>query len=116
MHKKPFHGAPLYKHSELTEQIIGAFYDVYSKLGYGFLEGVYVKALAVEHEAQLLNYLKATPYEVGLLLISDQSLKQNDDHSTTAEKNGFLRKTDHNSAFFSVHQRPDSKRIGVTYL
>jgi hypothetical protein len=22
----------------------------------------------VEHEAQLLNYLKATPYEVGLLL------------------------------------------------
>jgi GxxExxY protein len=26
------------------------------------------RALAVEHEAQLLNYLKATPYEVGLLL------------------------------------------------
>jgi len=117
MDKKTSYGAPLYKHSELTEQIIGAFYDVYSKLGYGFLECVYVKALiielkkrglipipeyaievhyegqligkyyadivvndliileiksvralAVEHEAQLLNYLKATPYEVGLLL------------------------------------------------
>lgn len=27
-----------------------------------------VKALLDEHEAQLLNYLKATPYEVGLLL------------------------------------------------
>jgi len=27
-----------------------------------------VKNLADEHEAQLLNYLKATPYEVGLLL------------------------------------------------
>ena len=27
-----------------------------------------VKSLADEHEAQLLNYLKATPYEVGLLL------------------------------------------------
>lgn len=27
-----------------------------------------VKLLADEHEAQLLNYLKATPYEVGLLL------------------------------------------------
>src|SRR6266480_7363148 len=27
-----------------------------------------VKVLAEEHEAQLLNYLKATPYEVGLLL------------------------------------------------
>jgi GxxExxY protein len=26
------------------------------------------KSLADEHEAQLLNYLKATPYEVGLLL------------------------------------------------
>jgi GxxExxY protein len=29
------------------------------------------KTLATEHEAQLLNYLKATPYEVGLLLNFD---------------------------------------------
>lgn len=105
-----------YKHSELTEQIIGAFYAVYNTLGYGFLEKVYVNAMLIElqrhglkvvrefpitvyyagqvignyfadlvvsdlvivevkaakailpeHEAQLLNYLKATPYEVGLL-------------------------------------------------
>ena len=117
MDKKPIYSASLYKHSELTEQIIGAFYDVYSKLGYGFLEDIYVKALVIElnkrglildteqpievfyegqligkyyadvvvnnlvivelksvktlvteHEAQLLNYLKATSYEVGLLL------------------------------------------------
>lgn len=117
MDKKPLYNASLYKHSELTEKIIGAFYAVYSALGYGFLEKVYVKALlielgkrglsvqdelpihvyydgqlvgeyfadivvnelvilevksakalATEHEAQLLNYLKATPYEVGLLL------------------------------------------------
>jgi GxxExxY protein len=27
-----------------------------------------IRVLAEEHEAQLLNYLKATPYEVGLLL------------------------------------------------
>jgi GxxExxY protein len=27
-----------------------------------------VKRLLEDHEAQLLNYLKATPYEVGLLL------------------------------------------------
>lgn len=27
-----------------------------------------VRALAKEHEAQLLSYLKATPYQVGLLL------------------------------------------------
>ena len=107
----------LYKHSKITEEIIGAFFAVYNALGYGFLEKVYAnalkleleqrelkvmqefsivvtylgktvgeyyadlivndlviveikaaKALAQEHEAQLLNYLKATPYEVGLLL------------------------------------------------
>lgn len=117
MDKKSSYSASLYKHSDLTEKILGAFYAVYSALGYGFLENVYVKALiielksrgmdvkdelpiqvfyagqlvgeyfadlvvndlvileikatkslATEHEAQLLNYLKATPYEVGLLL------------------------------------------------
>src|SRR5512136_757121 len=106
-----------YKHSEITDKIIAAFYKVYNTLGCGFLEKVYenamvielckqgldaraqapitvlyegevvgeyfadlvianaviielkaAKALAEEHEAQLLNYLKATPYEVGLLL------------------------------------------------
>ena len=117
MDKKTTYNGNLYKHSDLTEQIIGAFYAVYSVLGYGFLENVYVKALVIElknrgmnaqkefpievyyagqkvgeyyadlivndlvileikavkslideHEAQLLNYLKATPYEVDLLL------------------------------------------------
>ncbi len=106
-----------YKHAELTEKIIAAFYKVYNTLGYGFLEKVYENALVIElrkqalevvaqapitvfyddtvvgeyfadllvakavivelkaakdlaeeHEAQLLNYLKATPHEVGLLL------------------------------------------------
>ena len=117
MDKKTAYSASTYKHSDLTERIIGAFYAVYSALGYGFLEKVYAKALMVElknrglypqhelpinvyyagqlvgeyfadivvndliileikaakgiaseHEAQLLNYLKATPYEVGLIL------------------------------------------------
>jgi GxxExxY protein len=103
-------------HSEITNQIIGAFYTVYNALGYGFLEKVYENALAHElrkrglevkqqqpitvyydgaivgeyfadllvdklvivelkaakdvsedHEAQLVNYLKATNIEVGLL-------------------------------------------------
>ena len=106
-----------YKYQELTEKIIGVFYNVYNTLGYGFLEKVYenammldfdkenitaisqyaikvfyqdeivgeyfadilvdnkviveikaVKNLASENEAQLLNYLKATDKEVGLLL------------------------------------------------
>ncbi|MBC8243881.1 MAG: GxxExxY protein [Verrucomicrobia bacterium] len=106
-----------FKHQELTEKVIKAFYGVYNTLGYGFLEKVYENAfvhelgkmqLAVKQqervdvhydgilvgeyfadvvvkdlvlvelkssrqlidkdEAQLLNYLKATKYEVGLLL------------------------------------------------
>jgi GxxExxY protein len=103
-------------HKELSNKIISAFYDVYNKLGYGFLEKVYenalyneliargmyckkqqpikvfykdievgsyyadiivedkiilelkASALCEEHEYQLLNYLKATDIEVGLLL------------------------------------------------
>jgi GxxExxY protein len=105
------------KHSNITEQIIKAFYKVYNTLGYGFLERVYEAAMyieltnmgfevekqkpikvfyegdeigiyyadliindlviielkavenfAEEHTIQLINYLKATEIEVGLLL------------------------------------------------
>ncbi len=105
----------LYK--DLTERIIGAAFEVYKVLGYGFLEKVYKKALILElkskglqvveeypikvfykkeivgeyyadifveqkiiieiksednynrhHEAQLLNYLKATNIRVGFLI------------------------------------------------
>lgn len=38
------------KHRELTEEIIGAFYDVYNELGHGFLESVYEQALAIALE------------------------------------------------------------------
>ena len=37
-------GAQL-KHVELTETIIGVFFDVYNELGFGFLESVYRKSL-----------------------------------------------------------------------
>src|SRR5215218_1000946 len=33
---------------ESTGPVIGAFYPVYNKLGYGFLESVYSRALAIE--------------------------------------------------------------------
>ena len=105
------------KHQELTGRIIRVFLDVYNELGAGFLESVYVEALAVAfagaklsvqremplavrfrgkvighfradlvvggkilvetkaspclhatHSAQVLNYLRATVLEVGLLL------------------------------------------------
>lgn len=35
------------KHSELTQKIIGVFYDVYNELGYGFLESVYEESLVI---------------------------------------------------------------------
>jgi hypothetical protein len=35
------------KHRELTEKIIGVFYDVYNELGHGFLETIYEQALAI---------------------------------------------------------------------
>lgn len=106
-----------YKYSEITEQIISAFFKVYNTLGYGFLEKVYENSMFIElqalgmqvekqkrikvsyegkevgeyfadlvvnefvivelkacetlceeHEFQLINYLKATDIEVGLLL------------------------------------------------
>ena len=106
-----------FKHKEITEKVIGAFFAVYNELGHGFLESVYENALSIaledtelnvvrqqpipvwfrgrqvgdfradlvvesvlvveikasrslepSHEAQLLNYLKGTKLEVGLLL------------------------------------------------
>lgn len=99
-----------YKYTDITSSIIKAFYTVYNKLGYDFLEKVYENALLIElrkvglqaatqipvkvhyegvevgnyfadvlieiktaeglieeHEAHLVNYLKATNIEVGLL-------------------------------------------------
>ena len=35
------------KHRELTEKIIGVFYEVYNELGHGFIESVYEKAFEV---------------------------------------------------------------------
>src|SRR5947207_9223216 len=106
-----------FKHKEVTDKIIRAFYDVYNELGHGFLESVYERSMELAltsldlrvcrqievpvwfrgktvgefkadmlidncillelkaarsldsaHQAQLLNYLRATEIEVGLLL------------------------------------------------
>lgn len=37
-----------YRHSDITEQIIGVLYRVWNTLGYGFLEKVYENAVAIE--------------------------------------------------------------------
>lgn len=39
-----------YRHFDLTERVIGVFYEVYNELGHGFLESVYEKALAIALE------------------------------------------------------------------
>ena len=36
------------EHKDITEKIIGAAFEVYNVLGYGFLESVYRKAMQVE--------------------------------------------------------------------
>ena len=71
------------KAEELTYKIRGAIFEVFRQLGAGFLEKVYENALMIElhncglqavsqltpiHEAQLLNDLKATQIEIGLLV------------------------------------------------
>lgn len=37
-----------FKHLDLAEKIIKAFYNVYNTLGYGFLEKVYENAMLIE--------------------------------------------------------------------
>lgn len=52
------------KHEELTEKIIGVFYEVYRTLGCGFLEKVYENAMAFEFERRGIKFGKQVPVEV----------------------------------------------------
>jgi GxxExxY protein len=53
-----------YKHSELTEQIIGIFYEIYNELGVGFLENVYEEAMAVSLKELGISFQKQVPIPV----------------------------------------------------
>lgn len=46
------------RHKELTETIIGVFYEVYNELGHGFLESVYEKAFEIALAAKGLEVLR----------------------------------------------------------
>jgi len=48
-------------HGEVTRGIIGAFYDVYNELGYGFAESVYQRALPVALAARGLQSVREVP-------------------------------------------------------
>lgn len=52
------------RHSELTEKIIGVFYDVYNELGYGFLESVYENSMMVALAAEGLACQQQVSLEV----------------------------------------------------
>ena len=43
------------EHSEVTEEILGAAFEVHRELGYGFLEKVYQRAMQVELELRGLT-------------------------------------------------------------
>jgi GxxExxY protein len=51
-------------HSDLTEKIIGCAYDVYNKLGSGFLEKVYENALAVKLKKSGILAIQQAPIKV----------------------------------------------------
>ena len=54
--------APAFPFADLTRVIIGAFFDVYNELGYGFLELVYRRALAVRLQELRLNVRQEVPF------------------------------------------------------
>ncbi len=45
-----------YKYSDITEKIIGCAMKVYNKLGQGFQEVIYQRALAIEMKKVNLNF------------------------------------------------------------
>ncbi|HTW32304.1 MAG TPA: GxxExxY protein [Candidatus Sulfotelmatobacter sp.] len=52
------------KHAELTDKIIGVFYDVYNELGHGFLESTYAQAMVVALKDAGLNSAREVPVPV----------------------------------------------------
>ena len=52
------------KHSELTEKIIGVFYDVYNELGHGFLESTYAAAMVIALQQSGLTAAREVPVPV----------------------------------------------------
>ncbi|WP_309401077.1 GxxExxY protein [Cerasicoccus maritimus] len=49
---------------EFTKEIIGASFEVYNELGYGFLEKVYNRAMVVELTSRDLNAVSEAPITV----------------------------------------------------
>jgi len=56
--------SPTLKHFELTQKIIGVFYDVYNELGYGFLESTYAEAMLLALSQSGLAAVREVPVPV----------------------------------------------------
>ena len=52
------------KHEEITHKIIGAAYQVFNQLGFGFLENVYKKAMIIELYRSSLKVEAEKPLKV----------------------------------------------------
>ncbi|MBW1788461.1 MAG: GxxExxY protein [Deltaproteobacteria bacterium] len=52
------------EHSDLTEKIIGCAYEVYNRMGFGYLESVYEKCLLIELEKAGLRAKNQCPITV----------------------------------------------------
>ena len=57
-------GATELLHGDITGEIIAAFYSVYNELGFGFIESVYVRALAIELFQRRMNVAREVPVTV----------------------------------------------------
>jgi len=51
-------------HGDITGEIISAFYAVYNELGFGFVEAVYVRAMAIELFQRRMNVAREVPVTV----------------------------------------------------
>jgi GxxExxY protein len=51
-------------HGEITHEIIGAFYEIYRRLGYGYFESVYQRALPIELTWRGLRSVREAPLTV----------------------------------------------------
>ena len=58
-----------FKHKELTDAIIGAFYRVYNTLGHGFLEKVYENALAHELRKRGYRVVQQAPIKCSTMVL-----------------------------------------------
>ena len=52
------------KYSDITENVIGTFYEVYNELGFGFLESVYEEAMVLALTSKGVNVEQQKPIPV----------------------------------------------------